>query len=202
MLKSFGKSVLRKSVAWGVGEPLYRKITKSGPETVAARIRAIRSFAAQYQTPIFVETGTHLGDTTWGVRDSFKELYTIEIEPSFAAFARKRFKHEPRITVLEGDSAAALKKLVPTLTERSLFFLDAHFSGGISGKGDLNTPLRGEFSAIASSVIKDHIIMVDDASEYTGENDYPAQEEVFSQLKAINPKYTVYIKDNFIIATV
>ncbi len=201
MMRSLGKSMLRKSLRWRAGELLYRYVTKSWPASVAERIRTIRELAAQYHTSIFIETGTHLGDTTWGVRDSFDKLYTIEIEPNFAAHARCRFRNEPRITVLEGDSARVLQKLIPTIKDCCLIFLDAHFSGGISGKGEGNTPFRDEMMAIASSAIKNHIILIDDARDYTGENGYPTQEEVFRYLRAINAAYSIVIKGNFIIAT-
>ncbi len=203
IIRSLGKSTLRKALALGdIGEFLYRLQSGSWPNTVAERITIIRGLAAQYTPPIFIETGTHLGDTTWGVHDSFEKVYTIEIEPNFAARARRRFRNEPRITVLEGDSARVLKKLMPSINQRALLFLDAHFSGGISGKGNENTPFRAEIAAITSNHVKNHIIVIDDACEFNGQNGYPTQEEVFRKLKAINPSYNVRAENDRIIAAI
>jgi 16S rRNA A1518/A1519 N6-dimethyltransferase RsmA/KsgA/DIM1 with predicted DNA glycosylase/AP lyase activity len=89
-----------------------------------------------------VETGTYLGDTTAGCLAHFQRIYTIELDPALAENARGRFKDQPTVTVVEGDSAAQLEKLLPSLNGGTVFWLDAHSCGEHTAKGEL--PLLAE----------------------------------------------------------
>jgi len=51
----------------------------------------LKRFAVDYQLEIFIETGTFLGDTPWAFRNSFKEIYTIELSETLAKLALNRF---------------------------------------------------------------------------------------------------------------
>ena len=64
------------------------------------------------------------------------------------------------------------------INERAIFWLDGHYSDGITAKGDLNTPILKELEAILSHNIKDHIILIDDARCFVGKDDYPTIEQL------------------------
>src|SRR5262245_20655003 len=84
---------------------------------------------------MWVESGTFRGDTTAQQVPWFSAIITIEIDPALAAAARERFKNEPSIAVLQGDSAEVLATLCdisPKLREPVLFYLNRHWSGGIT----------------------------------------------------------------------
>ena len=74
---------------------------------------------------------------------------------------------------MQGDSSKVLPELLDKIKKPCLFWLDGHYSGGITGKGDLNTPILNELKSIFSHQIKDHVILIDDARCFTGEEDYP-----------------------------
>ena len=46
--------------------------------------------------------------------------------------------------------------------ERALFWLDAHYSGGDTAKGQSNTPVMSELEAILAYSRRNDIILVDD----------------------------------------
>jgi hypothetical protein len=77
-----------------------------------------------------VETGTLFGDGAEELRQHFKEVHTIEIQPQLHAFAQNRFAEFPQVHCHLGDSVEVLRELAPRLLEPTLFFLDAHWSGG------------------------------------------------------------------------
>jgi hypothetical protein len=56
--------------------------------------------------------------------------------------------------------------------------LDGHYSAGITARGDLDTPIMAELSAICDHPIDGHVILIDDARCFTGEDDYPTVDEV------------------------
>jgi hypothetical protein len=63
--------------------------------------------------------------------------------------------------------------LLKKIHEPTLFWLDGHWSGGITAQGDKDTPVVAECEAVLSHHVQGHVILVDDARCFTGENDYP-----------------------------
>jgi hypothetical protein len=102
--------------------------------------RLILHAQSQFKPRIMVETGTLLGDMIEAMKHRFTRLYSIEISPELARKAQQRFAGDSHIQIIENDSAIALKELVPKLEEPALFWLDAHYSGGNTGKGIKETP--------------------------------------------------------------
>ncbi|MFN5184025.1 MAG: hypothetical protein ACK5D5_13475 [Bacteroidota bacterium] len=157
----------------------------------------VNSFRERFQTDIFVETGTYKGDMIYAQCDNFKELYSVEVSPELFEKAKIRFADMKNITLICGDSGNELHKLVPKLKTRTLFFLDGHFSSGITSKGKLNTPVVEELAAIFDNN-KDHVILVDDARCFNGESDYPTIEVVKEIVKKYDQNYCVEVEDDII----
>lgn len=200
MLREFIKSFARKLLFFRAGEWLLRGVTHSTIESVQERVNMIKQFAAEYSAAIFVESGTYLGDTVWLLKDHFQKIYTIELEPSLAAFAARRFKKYPHIQVLSGDSATVLPELLPKIQEKCLFFLDAHYGGGLSGGGPHSPPILGELLAIKNHHIKNHIIVIDDARFFDGTKGYPTKEELKKLFLSVNPHYQLEERGDIIVA--
>ena len=94
---------------------------------------------------------------------NFRRIYTVEVEPKLAALARDRFKRCPSVTLVEGDSATALRGICRELDAPSLFFLDGHYSGGITGMGSKECPVLEELLAIFTHTTQPFRIVIDDA---------------------------------------
>lgn len=67
----------------------------------------------KYRNPVFVETGTHIGN---GVRKAlkcgFNEIYSIEIDHDRFLKCTKMFENNDNVTIIYGDSAIELPKLL------------------------------------------------------------------------------------------
>ena len=126
---------------------------------------------------IFVETGTYYGLMLQACLEHFDALYSIEIEPHFYRRARKVFGRDPKVTLLHGDSAELLPRLLAVIESPCLFWLDAHYSGGLTGRAKADTPIHGELEAIFKHRCK-HVVMIDDAECFDGPNEYPRIERV------------------------
>jgi len=122
---------------------------------------------------IFIETGTFLGGTTWSFRNEFREIYTIEIEPTLAALARERFRKYDSIKVIEGDSSQVLPKICKKLDAPCLFYLDGHCSGGITGMGTKECPVIEELHAILKYTKPPFRVVIDDARLFGTDPTYP-----------------------------
>ncbi|MDX1697200.1 MAG: hypothetical protein R3308_02890 [Thiohalobacterales bacterium] len=140
----------------------------------------------QHNPRIMVETGTLMGDMVEAMRPHFSRIYSIEISPELARKAQQRFVDDGNITIIENDSAVALKSLVPGIHEPALFWLDGHYSGGNTGKGEKDTPVMEELSTIYDSDI-DHIVLIDDARLFGSDPDYPTMDELESFIRKRRP---------------
>ena len=111
--------------------------------------------------PCFIETGTYLGETIWNMNNFFNELYTIEIQPNLYESSRNKYKNS-KINFLLGDSSDLFEQLLPKILFPTIFFLDGHYSSGITGKGKKDCPILEELSHINKYMIHKSIIIIDD----------------------------------------
>lgn len=111
--------------------------------------------------PTFVETGTYYGATVFAMEPFFAELHTIEIDPKLHGLTRSRYQGG-KVTFHLGDSAEVLKSLVSQITTAAVFFLDGHWSGGVTGRGPKDCPLLEEMEAIVAGLQERCVIIIDD----------------------------------------
>jgi hypothetical protein len=74
-----------------------------------------------------------------------------------------------------------------------LFWLDGHYSGGYTAKGSLECPILGEIDGVFSGEIQNHIILIDDARCFVGENSYPTKEDLYSYVLKYNKNYKMSV---------
>jgi hypothetical protein len=78
--------------------------------------------------------------------------------------------------VHEGDSAAVLPRILDSLDQPTLFWLDAHPCSDRSVR-DAPVPLLAELAAIAGHRVEGHVILIDDM-RLMGRAGYPDKEEL------------------------
>jgi hypothetical protein len=160
-----------------------RPLPMPGP----AKRDVLRALAARHGTRVFVETGTHRGDTVFDLRPFFDRLVTIELEPAKAAAARHRFLGNAKVEVLEGDSALVLPGVVRSLAQPALFWLDGHYMGPGSGDALHHTPISTEIEAVLSHPVRGHVIAIDDARLFVGTDGYPRLADLERSIRAQRP---------------
>ena len=116
-------------------------------------------YAARYSLRTFVETGTCGGDTIAHLLPHFDWLYSIELDHELFDKGCVRFFANNKVTLIEGDSAIELPKILPFITEPALYWLDAHYSGPPTAGP--NNPLMAELAAITEQR-KQGVVLVDD----------------------------------------
>jgi hypothetical protein len=136
--------------------------------------QVVRGAARSFGISTLVETGTFEGQMIQAVRNDFRTIYSLELDPELNRRARVRFADARHIILLHGDSGAVLKSLLPDVREACVFWLDAHYSGGQTIRADKESPIQEELEAISGrSSQYDDVILIDDASDF-GAGDYPA----------------------------
>jgi len=155
----------------------YLKLETHLPVTHKIKQNTIQKYAKENHYQVFVETGTYLGDMVEAQKNHFKKLISIELGEELFLNAVNRFEEYSHVQILKGDSGIVLKKLLKEISEPALFWLDGHYSSGITAKSDKNTPIIEELKTILSSPFN-HGILIDDARLFTGQNDYPSIPEL------------------------
>lgn len=123
---------------------------------------------------VFVETGTYFGDMVYAVRNVFSSIYSIELSAELHVLARTRFSGMPRVRLLHGDSGELLGQALREIEEPCLFWLDGHYSAGVTARGATETPIERELAHIANHAQRNrHVVLIDDARCFTGMGDYP-----------------------------
>jgi hypothetical protein len=162
------------------------------------RYHFIKELAVKNNIKVFVETGTYLGDTTNSLSRYFNKIYTFEISEDLVSMAKKRFENQKHIEIVHGDSGVELENILPKINEKTIFWLDGHYSEGFlySKRNNLDTPIIKEIETIFKSNIKDldNIILIDDAFEFDGTRGYPTIKELESLVNTYNDRYKVVVK--------
>lgn len=148
----------------------------------------LNTFINEYNTKVFVETGTYLGEgLSYAQTFSFEKLYSVEIVPSQAFKLKKQFNNDSRIKIFAGNSFDFLNSILPKIDANILFWLDAHISGAglkencvFDVPKELMLPLETELKIIKNlrSEYAD-VILIDDLRLYEiGKFEYGTLEDV------------------------
>jgi len=152
--------------------------------------RVIQEYARKYDLPVLVETGTNYAHMIYVQRHYFREIYSIELDAHKAESARRKFAANPAIHILDGDSGVVLPKLIPTLKERCLFWLDGH-------DFEMSTPVKLELEALFGDA-REHVILIDDANWFNGSGGYPTLEELRRRIEREYLRRQIEVQDNII----
>jgi len=111
--------------------------------------------------PCLVETGTGNGDTTLTIEHYFNKVYTIEVSEYYYQKTKDKYNGN-KIDFILGDSSVVFEMLLPTIQDKTIFFLDGHWSGGNTGRAAKDCPLVEEIANIYELFTPEAIIIIDD----------------------------------------
>jgi hypothetical protein len=173
------------------------------PEDLISQLRQ------HFKLENFVETGTYRGRTSAWAANLFNSVYTIEYSEELYKQAKEAYLSLKNIYFLWGDSRSELEKLLPNLEGDTLFWLDAHWSGGETYGEEDQCPLINEILTI-NQYHPHSYIFIDDARLFTSPPQPPHKLEYWSditeligtlQQSSVN-KYIVIIEDVIIAVPV
>lgn len=181
-----------------VDETTWRARGRPVPPPPAVKRRIIRAHARRHHLEVLVETGTYLGDTVAAFANDFTRIVSIELSEALHAGAAERFRDRPNIEILQGDSASRLRDVLAGLDVPALFWLDAHWSAGVTARGRLDTPISEELDAILEHAVDGHVVLIDDARDFVGANDYPTIEGLRHSVAERAPERSFVVADDII----
>jgi hypothetical protein len=151
---------------------------------------------------ILVETGTYRGDMVEAQKQFFRKIYSIELSMKLYQMAKKRFSKDKNVEIVQGDSGRMLSSIVTKLDKPAIFWLDGHYSGNITAKGEKECPVFEELDAIFNGKIKNHVLLIDDARCFIGQGDYPTIDDLTKYITDKNPAYKLEIKKDVLCFTI
>lgn len=178
--------------------PGWRRRGCPPPAPPHIKSRIVRDYAIRNRIATFVETGTYRGDTLAVVHEHVRRSISIELDPRLAALARRRFARDPDVEIVEGDSGLRLPEVVEQLHEPALFWLDGHYSSGVTALGDKDSPIEEELQAVLAAGRPDHVVLVDDARLFTGDGEYPRIDEIRAVVESLRPGWSCAVVDDII----
>lgn len=170
---------------------------KPVPPPHIVKQRTIRTLADRFGLQTLVETGTYYGDMVEAMKRRFSRIYSIELSKELCERAAKRFRGDRHVSIIHGDSGAELGKLVRRIEQPALFYLDGHYSGGMTAQGARDTPIYEELAHILDHDRR-HVIVIDDARCFGRDSDYPSIEELRQFVRSRRPGAEIEIEDDSI----
>lgn len=157
----------------------------------------VKKYAKQFSLDILIETGTADGEMVNATKNIFSKIYSIELDEFLYRFTKKRFSKDNHISLYQGDSSKVLPEILSNVKKPCIFWLDAHYSGGITAKGSIETPIMNELNSILDTELN-HVILIDDAILFTGKNNYPTIKEVKELFMKKNSNWILEVSNDII----
>jgi hypothetical protein len=168
------------------------------PAPRSVKVARIRVFASNGLRRVFVETGTFFGDTLAALKDDFDQLYSIELHGGLAERAIRRFTGQPKISIVVGDSGVELEPLLLRIEHPLVVWLDGHYSGRHTARGDTDTPVLAELLGALRHSQPDDVILIDDARLFGVDPAYPTIDDVSRIMRQWRPEWSLVIADDII----
>jgi hypothetical protein len=163
---------------------------------------------AKYLNPVFIETGSFTGDGIQAAIDAgFQKIISIELSQHFFEVCTNRFRHNPNVQIIHGDSFKVLPDIIKNIDNRITFWLDGHYSCGNTAKGEYWAPLIQELEVIKNHHVKTHTVMIDDMRCWQEPNETHGfyVPDILNKLNEINDQYELVYeygveKDDVLVA--
>lgn len=170
---------------WLSGDPLV------GP-TARAKRRHLAMLLRDRGHRIFVEAGTYRGGTTAFFAKRAERVITVELHDGLYEAAKNRFAHSPNVTLIKGDALVEIPKAVAACESPPLVFLDGHFSGPGTARGEMVEPAELTLRALAEVSPPGTTVVVDDMRLFGSRPSFPELDAVTAAARAAFPSAKIH----------
>jgi hypothetical protein len=179
----------------------WERAGKPMPPPHRVKQGVLRAYSAKFGLRILAETGTYLGDMVEAMRWHFDRIYSIELSQELFEKARRRFAGVENVHLIQGDSGIVLAGVLQQIDQPALFWLDGHYSAGVTAQGQKSTPIYEELQHILNAPYHAHVIIIDDARLFGTDPAYPSIAELSEFVKAKRSTVDIVVQDDSIRIT-
>ncbi len=179
---------------WATGLAGYlldlSRFAKGGPLNLHSltKYRVINALARRGGGTCLIEIGTFLGITAARCTRAFDTVLTVDLDAQLAALAAKGRAKFRNVTVYQGDAVTLLPQMLAHPgADKAVVFLDAHYCGGNTARGELPEPALDELDILARH--RDRIvgIVIDDFRCVGVEEGFPTNAQLLAAAEAHSP---------------
>jgi len=170
------------------------------PDNHLYKRKRIHALQKKYGFDLFVETGTFYGQMVHAMVGRFNKVVSIEIYEPLFRLNDLAFRPRKDVTIMLGDSAKVLSSIMLIKHESILFWLDGHYSGRGTGKGEQTSPIIEELNIILSKMPAKLCLVIDDLRLFVNEDGYPSKEQVVAILKEANSGFEIWEDSDALVA--
>lgn len=148
------------------------------------------SVLEKYPAEYFIETGSYTGGGIGAaLKMGYNNVISIEYDSVLYNACVRIYGKLDNVTLVNGDSATELEKVLENINNKALIFLDAHFMD--------HNPILQELDAIKNCKYKQHIIMIDDRREFAkGVWSTITVDLLLEKIRDINSDYEICFEDS------
>ena len=133
-----------------------------------------------------ISPGTHPISISFIKISSFEKDFTIELGHDLATRAKNRFRNKSHVMVIEGDATEKLHEVFEKHDfNKSIVFLDGHFSEGITACGDLPEPAILELEYLAKHKKRILGIVIDDFRTFGVLEGFPSKAQLLASAECL-----------------
>ena len=155
---------------------------------------------------IFFETRTFEAQTTKLAAANFDRVLTVELAATLYERAVQTLSGYPHVEVINDSSPAALRARCPQFHSASvLYWLDAHWRGGVTAGVETECPVLAELGAIGS-LNSQSVVLIDDARFFLAPPPaphnaarWPRLDEIDSALRQISGSHALWVINDVLI---
>lgn len=172
--------------------------------TYHLKVSTIQMYASGHGIRTFIESGTFRGEMVQAIKHAFQRVISIELDEQLHQAAANLFAADPHVQIIHGDSGRVLPELLQSITEPCLFWLDGHYIplSLESARGDVDTPILQELEAILRHSVPNHVILIDDARCFIGQNPllkgYPTIQQLEEFVHRLRPDLSFFVQNDII----
>ena len=189
-----------RNVRDAIGFPVWFLRGMAPPDNHYFKIRRIKRIAQEYECETLIETGTFFGQTIASMTGSFKKVLSVELSDELYTRNKSSFKNHKNVVLFRGDSSQRLGEMIDSATGRIIFWLDGHYSAGVTAKGKDITPIVQELLIIRERARTKDCILIDDVRLFTGNSGYPPLSDILELIKGICPDYVISVDHDCLVA--
>jgi hypothetical protein len=159
----------------------------ASPPAIAKQRHLLRLLKARGHR-IFIEAGTYKGQTTAFFAAHADQVISVELHDKLFAAAQRRFAKDPNVTLIHGDSLVEIPKAVANCSTPPLVYLDGHFSGRGTAKGEEMEPAQSTLGRLAGITPPGTTIVIDDLRLFgSGRDGFPQLDAITAAARTAFP---------------
>lgn len=143
----------------------------------------------------WIETGTYLAETTvcLAKKHNLCKIYTIEPAKEIFQYSQAKYSRIKNIEFLNGSSEDLFETTLLKTEGKLNLWLDGHYSGDITFKGELDSPIVHELETLSKHITRfeNLAVFVDDFRLFGKSKGYPEASFLTTWAESNNMDWTV-----------